>query len=49
MGYFRYVDGILIVYRNKNTDIYEVLNSFNCLSPTLSLTIEEEKTIPSTF
>ena len=43
MGYFRYVDGILIVYRNKNTDIYAVLNSFNSLCPTLSFTIEEEK------
>ena len=43
MGYFRYVDDILIVYRNKNADIYEVLNSFNSISPTLSFTIEEEK------
>ena len=43
IGYFRYVDDILIVSKDKNMDIYEVLNSFNNLSLTLLFTIEEEK------
>jgi hypothetical protein len=29
LGYFRYIDDILIVYNTKKTDITEVLNSFN--------------------
>ena len=39
IGYFRYIDDILIVY-NSNTDIHKVLNQFNSISPTLTFTIE---------
>ena len=43
-GYFRYVDDILIVYNNSNTDIHKVLDQFNSISPTLTFTIETEWT-----
>ena len=43
IGYFWYVDDILIVYNGKNTDIHKVLELFNNVSRTLSFTIEEEK------
>jgi hypothetical protein len=43
LGYFRYVDNILIVYDTKNTDITEVLNSFNKSTHPLQFTIEKEK------
>jgi hypothetical protein len=32
IGYFRYVDDILIVYNNNQTDIHDMLNAFNNLS-----------------
>ena len=40
--YFRYVDDILIVYNHKNTNIQNVLELFNNISPTLNFTIEQE-------
>ena len=42
VGYFRYVDDILIVYNKTTTNIYDVFNIFNNLMPTLKFTIEEE-------
>jgi hypothetical protein len=42
LGYFRYVDDILIAFNNDLTDIQEVFNSFNRLSPTLKFTMEPE-------
>jgi len=32
-GYFRYVDDILVVYNDDNTNIYNVLEDFNNLAP----------------
>jgi hypothetical protein len=43
IAYFRYVDDILIIYDNKNTNIDQTLNDFNNLQPTLKFTIENEK------
>ena len=49
MGYFRYVDDILIVYdnnnnnNNSNTDTHKVLEQFNSITPILTFTIEPEQ------
>jgi hypothetical protein len=43
VGYFRYVDDILIVYKHSLTDIQNVLSKFNNLTPSLKFTMEEEK------
>jgi hypothetical protein len=43
IAYFRYVDDILIIYDNKNTNIDQTLNDFNNIQPTLKFTIEKEK------
>jgi hypothetical protein len=45
MGYFRYVDDILIVYDKTLTNIYEMLNTFNRIMSTMKFTIEKENTI----
>ena len=42
IGYFRYVDDILIVYKDSLTNIHEILRLFNNISPTLTFTMEEE-------
>jgi len=42
LGYFRYVDDILIVYSHDKTNIKEVLKNFNGIIPTMQFTIEEE-------
>ena len=42
-GYFRYVDDILVVYNDDNTNIYNVLEDFNNLAPKLKFTLEEEQ------
>jgi hypothetical protein len=42
-GYFRYVDDTLIVYKDNITDIEEVLNSFNNITPGLIFTLEREQ------
>src|SRR5215475_5775315 len=42
LGYFRYVDDILIVYSHDKTNINEVLKNFNDITPTMQFTIEEE-------
>ena len=42
IGYFRYVDDILIVYNESITNIHEVSNAFNNLTPNIKFTMEEE-------
>jgi hypothetical protein len=42
VGYFRFVDDILIAYRQSLTNIHEVLTKFNNLTPKLNFTLEEE-------
>jgi hypothetical protein len=43
IGYFRYVDDILVIYNENYTDIEEVRNSFNNITPGLNFTLEPEK------
>jgi hypothetical protein len=42
LGYFRYVDDILIVFNSNKTNIQEVFKSFNDLSPSIKFTMETE-------
>jgi hypothetical protein len=42
LGYFRYVDDILIAYNASVTSIYKVFNSFNNLLPKMKFTMENE-------
>jgi hypothetical protein len=42
IGYFRYIDDILIVYNKTTTDILQVFYSFNRLMPTMKFTMESE-------
>ena len=42
LGYFRYVDGILIIYGSLNIDIHSVLNEFNKIQPQIQYTMECE-------
>ena len=42
IGYFRYVDNILMVYKENKTSIHEVSEAFNDKSPTLQFTTEME-------
>jgi hypothetical protein len=49
MGYFRYVDDILIAYDSNKTNISEVLNSFNVATHPLNFTIEKEQNIQLNF
>jgi len=42
LGYFRYVDDILLVYDNTTTDIQDVLHEFNNAAHPMSFTLEEE-------
>ena len=43
LGYFHYVDDILVVYNASTTNIQIVLDQFNDTSSTLSFTMEMEK------
>jgi hypothetical protein len=43
LGYYRYVDDILLVYNKQITDINNALKQFNEINPKLQFTIEEEK------
>jgi hypothetical protein len=43
IGYFRYVDDILIVYNVSITVIHDVFNAFNNLTPNIKFTMEEER------
>ena len=42
VGYFRYVDDLLIIYNEWKTDIEELLCRFNDITPKLNFTIEKE-------
>jgi GTPase SAR1 family protein len=42
IGYFRYVDDILIVYNDSITNIHDVFNSFNNLTRNIKFTMEKE-------
>jgi hypothetical protein len=42
IGYFHYVDDILIIYKNETTNIHDVLTIFNNITPTTKFTMEEE-------
>jgi hypothetical protein len=42
-GYFTYVDDILLMYKEDNTNICRMLDDFNNLAPTLKFTLEEEQ------
>jgi hypothetical protein len=42
IGYFRFVDDILVVNDTDKTNIHHVLNSFNNVMPTMNFTSEEE-------
>jgi hypothetical protein len=42
LGYFRYVDDILLVYDITTTDINSVVNHFNSIIPSLKFTLENE-------
>jgi hypothetical protein len=41
-GYFRYVDDILIIYNQNQTNIEETINEFNKLNNNIKFTIEKE-------
>jgi len=41
-GYFRYVDDILIFYKEIHTNIKEMRDLFNSISPGLNFTLELE-------
>jgi len=41
-GYFRYVDDILVICNTTESNIHDVLNDFNQITPKLKFTIEEE-------
>ena len=41
VGYFRYVDDILIVYKKELTNIQEILDLLNNVTPTITFTMEE--------
>jgi len=40
VGYFRYVDDILIIYNEKSTNINNMLFEFNTVSPKPKFTLE---------
>jgi hypothetical protein len=42
LGYFRYVDDILIIYHHVTTNIDTLLNEFNQIHPNLTYTMELE-------
>ena len=41
VGYFRYVDDILILYNNTTTNSHEVLTIFTNITPTVKFTMNE--------
>jgi hypothetical protein len=42
IGYYRYVDDLLLVFDTQITNICNVLQEFNTVTPTLRFTLEEE-------
>jgi hypothetical protein len=43
IGYFHFVDDILIIHKNDSSDIYDVLDTFNNMIPDIKFTMEDEK------
>jgi len=42
VGYFRYVDDLLIIHNERKTDIEDLLYCFNNITPKPNFTIEKE-------
>jgi len=42
-GYFRYVDDILVIYKDDKTNIHRVLEDFNNLVPSIKFNLEKEQ------
>jgi len=42
-GYFGYVDDVLIMYKEDNTNIHRLLDEFNNLAPSMKFTLENEQ------
>ena len=42
MGYFRYVDDLLIIYNERETNIEDLLYYFNNIAPKFNFTIDKE-------
>jgi hypothetical protein len=42
-GYFRYVDDILVMYKEDQTNIHNVLYDFNSAIPNMKFTLEKEE------
>jgi GTPase SAR1 family protein len=49
LGYYRYVDYILLVYNKQITNINNTLKQFNEINPKLQFTIKKEKDNAVTF
>ena len=49
IGYFRYVDDILIIYRNETTIMHDVLTVFIIMTSTMKFTMEEENDSKTNF
>jgi hypothetical protein len=49
IGYFRYVDDILLVYNEETTNINLTLQEFNNIHPKLIFTIEKEENNKTNF
>jgi hypothetical protein len=43
IGYYRYVDYLLLVFHTQLTNTHHVLQEFNTVTPTLRFTLEEEE------
>jgi nucleoside-specific outer membrane channel protein Tsx len=43
IDYYRYVDDVLTVYNEDNTNIDNTLNDFNSIHPNIQYTIEKQK------
>jgi len=42
-GYFRYVDNILVMYKEDQTNIHNMLDDFNSAVPNMKFTLENEE------
>jgi len=49
IGYFRYVDDILIINRNETTIMHDVLTVFIIMTSTMKFTMEEENDSKTNF
>ena len=43
IGYFRYMDDIIIIYNENINDVNQDLKSFNDITPSLKFTLEQEE------